>query len=48
MKEVEIKLSITLDDDNVPVDMTWVSDDPPSNGKEATTKAFFLSLFDKS
>ena len=48
MKEVEIKLSITLDEDNVPVDMTWVSDDPPSNGKEATTKAFFLSLFDKS
>ena len=48
MKKVEIKLSVTLDENNVPVDMSWVSDDPPSNGKEAATKAFFLSLFDKS
>lgn len=48
MKKVDIKLSITLDDNNVPTQITWVSDDPPSNGKEALAKAFFLSIFDKN
>jgi len=48
MKNVEIKLNVTLDEQNVPVDITWVSDDPPSNGQESAAKAFFLSIFDKT
>ncbi len=47
MKKVDINLNVTLDDNNVPQTITWKSDDPPSNGKEAEAKAFFLSIFDK-
>ncbi len=47
MKEVEIKLKVTLDDTNVPQSIDWVSDDPPSKGSPAGAKGFFLSLFDE-
>ena len=47
MRKVNINISVELDDQNVPQSITWSSDDPPSNGKEAPAKAFFLSLFDE-
>lgn len=47
MKKVEISLEVTLDEDNIPKEITWKSDDPPSEGHPAEAKAFFLSLFDK-
>lgn len=47
MKEVEIKLKVKLDDNNVPQEIQWASDDPPSKGTFASTKGFFLSLFDE-
>ena len=47
MKEVEITLKVKLDDSNVPQEIHWASDDPPSKGEFAATKGFFLSLFDE-
>ncbi len=47
MKKVDITLSIKLNEENVPEEITWKSDDPPSKGVEATAKGFFLSLFDE-
>ncbi len=47
MREVEIKLKVKLDESNVPQEIHWVSDDPPSKGNYASTKGFFLSLFDE-
>ncbi|MEL6122166.1 MAG: gliding motility protein GldC [Bacteroidota bacterium] len=46
-RKVTVHLDIELNESNVPTDITWKSDDPPSDGKEAPAKAFFLSLFDK-
>ncbi len=47
MRQVNIKISVELDDDNIPQTINWASDDPPSSGKESIAKAFFLSIFDK-
>ena len=47
-RKVLIDLEISLDENNVPSQITWKSDDPPSNGKPALAKAFFLSIFDES
>lgn len=46
-KKVSITLSVELDEKNVPKKIEWKSDDPPSNGEWAESKAFLLSLFDK-
>jgi len=46
MRKVEIKIDVELDDENVPQSIQWSSDDPPSKGKKADAKAFFLSVFD--
>ena len=48
MRKVDINIAVELDDNNVPQSIKWTSDDPPSNGKEADAKAFFLSIFDKA
>lgn len=48
MKEVDITLSVKLNDENVPEEITWKSDDPPSKGELTTAKGFFLSLFDEN
>jgi gliding motility-associated protein GldC len=47
MREVELKIRVRLDEDNLPSEITWQSQDPPSNGDELEAKAFFLSIFDK-
>ena len=47
MRTVSIKLEVTLDDQNIPQQIDWSSDDPPSKGTPAEAKAFFLSIFDK-
>ena len=46
-REVNINLKVILDDNNTPEQITWASDDPPSNGNYADAKAFFLSVFDE-
>lgn len=46
-RKTSIGINVTLDDQNVPTEITWQSDDPPSDGKEAPAKGFFLSLFDQ-
>ena len=47
MRKVEVKLSVELDDENIPTSITWASDDPPSNGVPSNAKAFALSVFDE-
>lgn len=47
MRKVTINVSVELDDQNIPQGIQWSSDDPPSEGKPADAKAFFLSIFDK-
>jgi len=47
MRDVEIKIKVALDDKNIPQEIEWSSDDPPSNGEVTTAKAFFLSVFDQ-
>ena len=47
MRKVNIRISVELDEQNVPHSINWASDDPPSNGKESAAKAFFLSIFDE-
>src|SRR5690606_21298243 len=45
MKKAEIKLTVTLDENNVPDDMMWESSD--GENKEALpAKALFLALWD--
>ena len=46
-RKVDIKISVELDEKNVPQSIKWSSDDPPSNGKESGAKAFFLTIFDE-
>lgn len=46
MRKVKINIEVELDDQNVPQQLKWASDDPPSNGQYAEAKAFFLSIFD--
>lgn len=45
MRKSNIVLSITLDEHNVPETITWNASDSPT-GKEETTKAFALSIWD--
>ncbi len=47
MRKVKISIEVLLDDKNIPQEINWSSDDPPSNGQPAPSKAFFLSIFDK-
>ena len=47
MKTKDLTLSIQLDDKKIPKNITWKSDDPPSNDVEQDAKAFFLSILDK-
>jgi len=46
MKKVDINIEVSLNEQNVPQELKWKSDDPPSSGKYAEAKAFFLSIFD--
>ena len=41
----EIKLQITLNDQNIPEQIDWMATDNPNSG--STCKAFLLSLFEK-
>jgi gliding motility-associated protein GldC len=44
MKEKEIKVTVRLDDKNVPEDISWSADD---QSEAVKGKAFLLSVFDK-
>ncbi len=46
-RTVDIKITVDLDENNIPQSIKWSSDDPPSNGKESGAKAFFLTIFDE-
>lgn len=45
-KRSTISIEIGLDQDNVPAEIRWKSDDKPENGF-TEAKAFLLSIFDK-
>ena len=45
MHTKEIKIKVTLDDENIPVDIEWDADD--NNNNPIDCKAFMLSIFDK-
>jgi gliding motility-associated protein GldC len=44
----EIKLNVSLNQDNVPVALHWQSDDNPDTLNNTECKAFMLSIFDKT
>ena len=46
-KTSEIKLTVGLDKEKIPVQVQWQADGGPNGGKPADAKAFLLSIFDK-
>jgi len=46
MRKTEIKISVALDETNVPERITWKSDDDQKN-QEHESKALLLALFEK-
>lgn len=46
-KKSEIKIQVSLNDDNNPSDISWMSDDHPEGKKFQSAKAMMLALFDK-
>jgi gliding motility-associated protein GldC len=44
----EIKLNVSLNQENVPVALHWQSDDNPDTLNNTECKAFMLSIFDKT
>jgi len=46
MNKSEIKITVTLNDDNQPTDIVWSADSPDGEQLRAS-KAMLLSLFDK-
>lgn len=46
-KKSEIKITVALNEENVPVKMEWQARDNPSGDKPHECKALLLSLFDK-
>ena len=46
-KRSEIKISVGLNEENVPVKMDWQAQDNPSNDDPQECKALLLSIFDK-
>ncbi|MCB0704583.1 MAG: gliding motility protein GldC [Saprospiraceae bacterium] len=47
-KTSKIDITIGLNDQKVPVDITWHSDDQPNENGKNRAKAMLLSLFDKT
>lgn len=47
MKESQIKIDITLDDQKIPDKIKWTSTDNPDQSRDKESKAFLLSFFDK-
>ena len=43
----DIKLSVGLDEDNIPVAINWTSEDGQNSNQAKTAKAVLLSLFDE-
>ncbi len=46
-KKSEIKISVGLNEDNVPIKMEWQAQDDPTANDPKECKAMLLSLFDK-
>lgn len=46
-KSSEIKISIHLNDKNVPAGIDWQADDSPNAGQPLAAKAMLLSFFDR-
>ena len=46
-KSSEIKFTVELDEQNVPVKIIWSADDNPDGKRPIECKAILLSLFDK-
>ena len=46
-KTSKINIEVGLTEDNIPVEMTWESDDNPSGKTPKECKALLLSVFDK-
>ena len=47
VKESEIKITVGLNSENVPVSMHWQADDNPESQVPQACKAMILALFDK-
>lgn len=47
MKESTIEFQITLDDDNVPDQISWKASDSPSGSDPVETKSVSISLWDQ-
>lgn len=45
-KKSKIEIEITLDEDNVPEDISWKASDDPQHRDFESVKGMFLSLFD--
>lgn len=46
-KRSKIYLDVGLDEDNMPVDIQWRSNDSPAGPEPQAAKAFLLSVFDR-
>lgn len=46
-KTSQIRITVGLDDKNVPAHLEWEADDSPNKGKPDACKAMLLALFDK-
>lgn len=47
MKKSQIKIDITLDDKNIPDNISWVASDHPDGDHPHSAKAILVSFFDK-
>lgn len=46
-KNSQIRINVSLNEDHIPIGITWDADDMPEQGS-VECKAFFLSLFEKA
>ena len=46
-KTSQIRITVGLDEKNVPAQLEWEADDSPNTGKPVPCKAMLLSLFDR-
>ena len=47
-KRSKINIEVGLNEQNIPVDINWTSDDQPKDAAPQKAKAMLLSLFDKT
>ena len=48
IKQRQIKIKVGLNEENIPVDLTWQAEDNPNGRTPQECKAILLSFFDKN